>query len=227
MVTGYPQLQRGLSGRSPLNEGREPSIIVSGKSEEKINDELGENGTDRIEESELSFPDGGLRVSLPGDACGHPPLTPGMASSRWGVLDRVLRVRDRSRCRCFPNAVSHDVPGRLLGEPNLMDHFVGQAFAAEAGLTPRTQAFFTFGLACFTGALFDKYGHKPLIAAGTFFLVLGFCMLSLCTRYYQLFLVHATLLAWGCNLLYVGGNASSSRLTLQVHLPHGGTWAMV
>lgn len=66
-----------------------------------------------------------------------------------------------------------------------------------------TQAFFTFGLACFTGALFDKYGHRPLIAAGTFFLVLGFCMLSLCTQYYQLFLVHATLIAWGCNLLHV------------------------
>jgi MFS family permease len=63
------------------------------------------------------------------------------------------------------------------------------------------QAFFQFGLACFTGSLFDSYGHKPLIAAGTFFLVLGFCMLSLCTQYYQFFLVHATLIAWGSNLL--------------------------
>lgn len=68
-------------------------------------------------------------------------------------------------------------------------------------LIDSVQAFFTFGLACFTGALFDKYGHKPLIAAGTFFLVLGFCLLSLCSQYYQLILVHGTLLAWGCNLL--------------------------
>jgi len=28
-------------------------------------------------------------------------------------------------------------------------------------------------------------------------------MLSLCTEYYQFFLVHASLIAWGSNLLYV------------------------
>ncbi|GFZ52416.1 hypothetical protein JCM24511_10189 [Saitozyma sp. JCM 24511] len=65
------------------------------------------------------------------------------------------------------------------------------------------QAFVTFGLACFTGALFDKFGHRPLIAAGTFSLALGFCILSLCTRYWQMFIVHATLIAWGCNLLFI------------------------
>ena len=81
-----------------------------------------------------------------------------------------------------------------------MDHIVR---LCSGNTDRRTQAFFTFSLACFTGALFDKYGHKVLIAAGTFFLVLGFCMLSLCTKYYQFFLVHATLLAWGCNLMYV------------------------
>jgi MFS family permease len=64
-----------------------------------------------------------------------------------------------------------------------------------------TQTFLTFGLSCFTGALFDKYGHRPLIATGTFCLVLGFCMLSLCTRYYQLMLVHASFLPIGCNLM--------------------------
>lgn len=63
------------------------------------------------------------------------------------------------------------------------------------------QTFLTFGLACFTGALFDKYGHRPLIATGTFCLVLGFCMLSLCSKYYQLMLVHASLLPVGCNLM--------------------------
>jgi hypothetical protein len=63
------------------------------------------------------------------------------------------------------------------------------------------QAFVTFSLACFSGALFDKCGHRPLIAGGTFSLTLGFCMLSLCTQYWQVFIVHATLIAWGCNLL--------------------------
>jgi MFS family permease len=65
------------------------------------------------------------------------------------------------------------------------------------------QTFVTFAASCFTGSLFDKYGHRPLIATGTFLLVLGFCMLSLCKEYYQLMLVHATMLPLGCNLLYV------------------------
>jgi hypothetical protein len=74
-------------------------------------------------------------------------------------------------------------------------------FIGESKLINRIQAFFTFGLACFTGSLFDSYGHKPLIIGGTVSLVLGFCMLSLCTEYYQFFLVHASLIAWGSNLL--------------------------
>jgi len=83
-----------------------------------------------------------------------------------------------------------------------VDHFVSFPDSLHRRrLILSIQAFFTFGLACFTGSLFDSYGHKPLIIGGTVSLVLGFCMLSLCTQYYQFFLVHASLIAWGSNLL--------------------------
>lgn len=61
-------------------------------------------------------------------------------------------------------------------------------------------AFVSLGLAAFTGSFFDLYGHKPLIAAGTLILVLSFCLLSLCTEFYQIILCHA-LSGVGNNLL--------------------------
>jgi MFS family permease len=92
---------------------------------------------------------------------------------------------------------------KSLQQPNLLDYLVSPFLMPFESLliVLSVQAFVTFGLACFTGALFDKFGHRPLIAAGTFSLALGFCILSLCTRYWQMFIVHATLIAWGCNLL--------------------------
>ncbi|ORY33804.1 major facilitator superfamily domain-containing protein [Naematelia encephala] len=65
------------------------------------------------------------------------------------------------------------------------------------------QAFVTFSISPFTGSLFDLYGHRPLIAAGTFLLVLGFCMLSLCSKYWQLFICHATLIPLGMDLMFI------------------------
>jgi MFS family permease len=55
--------------------------------------------------------------------------------------------------------------------------------------------------AIFTGSLFDKYGHRPLVAVGGILITLGFVFLSLSTEYYQIFLCHTTLIALGCNLL--------------------------
>ncbi|WVQ78110.1 hypothetical protein IAT38_000191 [Cryptococcus sp. DSM 104549] len=65
------------------------------------------------------------------------------------------------------------------------------------------QSFVTFGISVFTGSLFDLYGHRPLIAAGTFSLTLGYCMLSLCTEYYQIILCHATLIPFGMDLMFI------------------------
>lgn len=110
-----------------------------------------------------------------------------------------------------------------------MDHLVSFPDSLNRRrLIIRIQAFFTFGLACFTGSLFDSYGHKPLIIGGTVSLVLGFCMLSLCTQYYQFFLVHASLIAWGSNLLSVPVSLPcASGADKQIHLPDGCTGPMV
>jgi len=67
--------------------------------------------------------------------------------------------------------------------------------------TLRTQAFVCFFTSVFTGPLFDMYGHKPLVAGGTVMLVFGFCMLSLCSQYYQVFICHALLISMGMDLL--------------------------
>jgi hypothetical protein len=53
-------------------------------------------------------------------------------------------------------------------------------------------------------------------------------MLSLCTEYYQFFLVHASLIAWGSNLLYVPFFLPNERgIDEQVHLSNGCTGTMV
>ncbi|KAL7422298.1 U4/U6-U5 snRNP complex subunit dib1 [Cryptotrichosporon argae] len=65
------------------------------------------------------------------------------------------------------------------------------------------QAAICFSTSVFTGPLHDLYGCKKLIAAGTLLLVLGFCMLSLCHEYYQVFLCHCTLIAMGMNFMFI------------------------
>ncbi|KAL1405505.1 U4/U6-U5 snRNP complex subunit dib1 [Vanrija albida] len=65
------------------------------------------------------------------------------------------------------------------------------------------QAAICFGMCIFTGPLFDRYGCRPLLATGTLLLVLAFCMLSLSTKYYQIFLCHATLMALGADLMFI------------------------
>lgn len=66
-----------------------------------------------------------------------------------------------------------------------------------------TQAAVCFASCLFTGPLFDRYGCRPLLAAGTFLLVLAFCLLSLATKFYQIFLCHATLMAMGMDLMFI------------------------
>ncbi|WWC90061.1 uncharacterized protein L201_004994 [Kwoniella dendrophila CBS 6074] len=65
------------------------------------------------------------------------------------------------------------------------------------------QAFMTFGLSIISGSFFDLYGHKYMVITGTFLLTLGYCMLSLSTKYYQIFLCHATIIPIGMNLLFI------------------------
>ncbi|KLT40494.1 MFS general substrate transporter [Cutaneotrichosporon oleaginosum] len=66
-----------------------------------------------------------------------------------------------------------------------------------------TQAAVCFSMCLFTGPLFDRYGCRPLLAGGTVLLVLAFVLLSFCREYYQIFLVHATLMAMGMDLMFI------------------------
>ncbi|WWC61154.1 uncharacterized protein I303_103733 [Kwoniella dejecticola CBS 10117] len=82
-------------------------------------------------------------------------------------------------------------------------HFLVEYTQSQVAWIGGIQAFVTFGLSIFTGSLFDLYGHKYLIASGTFLLTLGYCLLSLCTRYYQIFLCHTTLIPVGMNFMFI------------------------
>lgn len=66
-----------------------------------------------------------------------------------------------------------------------------------------TQAAVCFSTCLFTGPLFDRYGCRPLLAGGTLLLVLAFIVLSFCREYYQIFLVHATLMAMGMDFMFI------------------------
>lgn len=70
------------------------------------------------------------------------------------------------------------------------------------------QAAVCFSTCVFTGPLFDRYGCTKLLASGTLLLVLAFCLLSLCSQFYQIFLCHATLMAAGMNLVFLSPMAA-------------------
>lgn len=74
---------------------------------------------------------------------------------------------------------------------------------SEVSWITSAQSFGTFAPAIVTGSLFDKYGHRPLVAIGGTSIALGFLLLSFSSRYYQIILCHGTLIAWGCNLLFI------------------------
>lgn len=56
------------------------------------------------------------------------------------------------------------------------------------------------------GKIFDSYGPRPLLLAGTFFHVLGLVLLSFCREYYQVFLTQAILSAIGASAIFWASN---------------------
>lgn len=83
------------------------------------------------------------------------------------------------------------------------DHLLSSYNSSQIAWIGSTQAAVCFAMCLFTGPMFDRYGCRPLLATGTFLLVLAFCMLSLCKEYYQIFLCHATLMAMGMDLMFI------------------------
>lgn len=56
------------------------------------------------------------------------------------------------------------------------------------------------------GRIFDSYGPRPLLLAGTFFHVLGLVLLSFCREYYQVFLAQAIFSAIGASAIFWASN---------------------
>lgn len=67
-----------------------------------------------------------------------------------------------------------------------------------------TQVAVCFSVCLFTGPLCDRYGPRPMLCAGTVLLAFGFCMLSLATQYWQIFLCHAGPIALGMDFVFLG-----------------------
>jgi MFS family permease len=70
---------------------------------------------------------------------------------------------------------------------------------------PSLQIFIMFFPGPIVGWVFDNYGPKPLILAGTFFHVFGIMMTSLCTEYYQFILAQGICSPLGLNCIFQAG----------------------
>ncbi|GFZ51802.1 hypothetical protein JCM24511_09570 [Saitozyma sp. JCM 24511] len=179
-VAGVPEIERCLSILSNRDQAvtgvKDVGSTISEGTEKDGTDKLGD-GREKEEEGQVpavvTFPDGGVRAWLV------------VVGAFWTVF------------------CGFGLSGAIGGFQTLYTSMFPSYNDSQIAWITSVQAFVTFSLACFSGALFDKCGHRPLIAGGTFSLTLGFCMLSLCTQYWQVFIVHATLIAWGCNLLFI------------------------
>lgn len=65
------------------------------------------------------------------------------------------------------------------------------------------QACLLIGVGAFTGPLFDQGYLRSLLFCGTFALVLGMMMTSLCTQYWQFVLAQGLVVGLGCGLHFV------------------------
>ncbi|KAF2687120.1 MFS general substrate transporter [Lentithecium fluviatile CBS 122367] len=65
------------------------------------------------------------------------------------------------------------------------------------------QAFLLLFVGCLTGPVYDAGYFRTLLLSGSFFLVLGQMMLSLCTEYYQVLLAQAFCIGIGTGCLFV------------------------
>ncbi|KAK6902906.1 hypothetical protein I203_108166 [Kwoniella mangroviensis CBS 8507] len=138
-----------------------------------VGTDLSENQVD-VEEETVAFPDGGLRAWL----C----VAGGIAGMFCGY-------------GLAPSAGAF----QTWYKNNYLSDYTQSQVAWIGGI----QAFVTFGLSIVTGSLFDLYGHKHLMVSGTFLLTLGYCLLSLSKKYYQIFLCHTTLIAVGMNFMLI------------------------
>ncbi|RMD39763.1 hypothetical protein DV735_g5370, partial [Chaetothyriales sp. CBS 134920] len=80
---------------------------------------------------------------------------------------------------------------------------------------PSMQAFLMFLLAPIFGKIFDNRGPRQLLIGGSLLHIFGLMMLSLCTKYYQVFLAQGVCSALGTSALFYAGNNTVGRWFLK------------
>lgn len=183
-----------------------------GEEEEGVEELVAVQITDDGEE--IIYPDGGIEVSGNAKAVETSSRTrPGRASLAASARRCALSASRRQ------SAPSSRTTARTCWRSILREWRAAGVVRVELTQPSSTiawigsaQAAVCFGLCIFTGPLFDRYGCRPLLATGTLLLVLAFCMLSLATKYYQIFLCHATLMALGADLMFVSGTVFACHL---------------
>ncbi|WVW83125.1 hypothetical protein I302_105143 [Kwoniella bestiolae CBS 10118] len=177
-----PDQPLGQLGENVLSTAITPEIII-GNTERMTDvstvvDEKGLEGEGEVvdvpQEEEVVFPDGGTRAWL----C---------------VLGGILGMF------CGYGLAPSAGAFQTWYKNNYLSEYTQSQVAWIGGI----QAFVTFGLSILTGSLFDLHGHRYLMACGTFLLTLGYCLLSLSTKYYQIFLCHSTLIPVGMNFMLI------------------------
>ncbi|KAJ3539296.1 hypothetical protein NM208_g5549 [Fusarium decemcellulare] len=79
--------------------------------------------------------------------------------------------------------------------------------ASTVAWIPSLQIFFAYLTNPFTGRLYDLYGPRYLVLAGSFLQVFGLMMTSLSTKYYQILLAQGICTSIGMSAIYVPATA--------------------
>ncbi|KAK0105967.1 hypothetical protein ONS95_004476 [Cadophora gregata] len=79
---------------------------------------------------------------------------------------------------------------------------LSQYSAGKISWIPSLQLFFMFAMGPIVGSLYDRYGPRYLIIAGSFLHVFGLMMASISTEYYQIMLAQGVCSAIGVSLIF-------------------------
>ena len=90
------------------------------------------------------------------------------------------------------------------------DHQLQDYSSSETSWILSTETFLLQFLAPFYGFIFDSYGPQYLLLGGSFMHVFGLMMLSISSKYYQIFLAQSICSACGASALFYAGNNSVS-----------------
>ena len=82
-------------------------------------------------------------------------------------------------------------------------NFLQSSSSSNISWIGSVQAFFLIFIGPLTGPIYDAGYFRVLITVGSFLVVFGHMMLSLCTEYYQIFLAQAVCIGLGAGCLFI------------------------